>query len=71
MVRCQNYKHCIKEGKTCKHIEEHIADKYEGEFDCTKIPCQDIKFIKYDYTCEDVFLLKVKERINDNPHQMP
>lgn len=65
MVRCQNYKTCIKEGKTCKHIEEHIA----GKFDCTKIPCQDIKFIKYNYTCEDVFLLKVKERINGTTHK--
>lgn len=65
MVRCQNYKLCIKEGKTCKHIEEHIA----GKFDCTKIPCQDIKFIKYNYTCEDVFLLKVKERINGTTHK--
>lgn len=68
MVRCQNYKTCIKEGKTCKHIEEHIA---EGKFDCTKIPCQDIKFVKYNYTCEDVFLSKVRERINGTTHQMP
>lgn len=65
MVRCQNYKHCMAEDKICSHKKEHPPRKYgEGET-CTSVPCQHDRFLEYNYVCEDTFLLKVRERVEN------